>query len=46
MLFRFDAVPRWRGLKHFSEVMKISFTDGGKYEDISKVNPSFLVILN
>jgi hypothetical protein len=30
-------LPRWRGLNHFSEVMKITFTDGSKHEDISKV---------
>ncbi|KAI8993803.1 hypothetical protein BD414DRAFT_456923 [Trametes punicea] len=34
---QFDAVPRWRNLNHFSEVSEISFTDGRKYEDISKV---------
>lgn len=34
---RFDAVPRWSGLIHFQEVMNVSFTDGTKYEDISKV---------
>jgi hypothetical protein len=31
------AFPRWRGLNHFNQVMEISFTDGSKYEDISKV---------
>jgi hypothetical protein len=38
------VVPRWRGLKHFSAVMKIFFTDGGKFEDISKVDPSLPLI--
>ncbi|KAH9953929.1 hypothetical protein BC827DRAFT_1280060 [Russula dissimulans] len=33
----FSAVPRWSGLIHFQEVMKIKFTDGTKFEDISKV---------
>ncbi|KAI9432013.1 hypothetical protein H4582DRAFT_2194400 [Lactarius indigo] len=33
---QFGLVPRWRGLHHFSEVMNTSFTDGSKYEDISK----------
>ncbi|KAI9445866.1 hypothetical protein H4582DRAFT_2069128 [Lactarius indigo] len=34
---QFDLVPRWRGLHHFPAVMKVSFTDGTKFEDISKV---------
>ncbi|KAF8268768.1 hypothetical protein EI94DRAFT_1576741, partial [Lactarius quietus] len=34
---QFDAVPRWSGLIHFGEVMTVSFTDGTKFEDISKV---------
>ncbi|OSC97911.1 hypothetical protein PYCCODRAFT_1418559 [Trametes coccinea BRFM310] len=34
---QFDAVPRWRNLNHFSEVTEVKFTDGSKYEDISKV---------
>ncbi|KAH9024194.1 hypothetical protein EDB85DRAFT_2075196 [Lactarius pseudohatsudake] len=34
---QFDLAPRWRGLHHFSDVMNTSFTDGSKYEDISKV---------
>ncbi|KAI9435631.1 hypothetical protein BJY52DRAFT_1197489 [Lactarius psammicola] len=34
---QFGRVPRWRGLNHFPEVMKVSFTDGAKFEDISKV---------
>ncbi|KAF8273398.1 hypothetical protein EI94DRAFT_1696683 [Lactarius quietus] len=33
---QFHAVPRWSGLTHFREVMNVSFTDGSKYEDISK----------
>ncbi|OSD02004.1 hypothetical protein PYCCODRAFT_1368332, partial [Trametes coccinea BRFM310] len=32
----FNAFPRWSGLTHFVEVMGLSFTDGGKYEHISK----------
>jgi len=31
-------MPRWRGLNHFKEVTKISFTDGSKFEDLAKVN--------
>ncbi|KAI9431873.1 hypothetical protein H4582DRAFT_2113324 [Lactarius indigo] len=34
---QFNLAPRWRGLNHFSEVMRVDFTDGGKNEDISKV---------
>ncbi|KAI9430290.1 hypothetical protein H4582DRAFT_1824479 [Lactarius indigo] len=34
---QFNLAPRWRGLNHFSEVMHVDFTDGGKNEDISKV---------
>ncbi|KAJ3019129.1 hypothetical protein NUW54_g162 [Trametes sanguinea] len=33
---QFNAIPPWPGLKHFTEVMGLSFTDGGKYEHISK----------
>jgi hypothetical protein len=35
-----DSTPRWRGLNHFSAIMKVDFTDGRKYEDISKVSYS------
>lgn len=34
---RFKAVPRWSGLIHFQDVMNLNFTDGTRYEDISKV---------
>jgi len=34
---RFDAIPRWSGLNHFSQIDGMSFTDGSKYEDILKV---------
>ncbi|KAF8263942.1 hypothetical protein EI94DRAFT_1703632 [Lactarius quietus] len=34
---QFHAVPRWSGLTHFQEVMNVSFTNGLKYEDISKI---------
>jgi hypothetical protein len=33
-----DVLPRWRGLNHFKAVMHMSFTDGSKNEDISKVD--------
>ncbi|KAI0658337.1 hypothetical protein C8Q70DRAFT_917521 [Cubamyces menziesii] len=36
---QFNAMPRWSGLIHFNEVMGTSFTDGSKYEDISKNLP-------
>ena len=29
--------PRWRGLTAFGNVMSITFSDGSKYEDLSKV---------
>ncbi|PPQ71542.1 hypothetical protein CVT26_010402 [Gymnopilus dilepis] len=32
-----DRTPRWRGLNHFSAIMKVEFTDGGKYGDIAKL---------
>lgn len=37
---RFDQIPRWSGLNHFINVLKAAgeFTDGTKYEDISKVS--------
>ncbi|KAG1847898.1 hypothetical protein F4604DRAFT_1883959 [Suillus subluteus] len=28
--------PRWRNLNHFKSVINISFTDGNKYQDLSK----------
>ncbi|KAG2046461.1 hypothetical protein BDR06DRAFT_992159 [Suillus hirtellus] len=33
----FAAVPRWRNLNHFKEVMGVSFADGTKHEDILKL---------
>lgn len=38
MEYRFDKIPRWRGLEHFSNVMMESFNDGSKHEAISKVS--------
>ncbi|KAF8899527.1 hypothetical protein CPB84DRAFT_1815674 [Gymnopilus junonius] len=32
-----DKTPRWSGLNHFREVMKMDFTDGGKFSDIAKL---------
>ncbi|KAH9983647.1 hypothetical protein BJV74DRAFT_797311 [Russula compacta] len=34
---QFNDVPCWSGLNHFWGVMKVSFTDSSKYEDISKL---------
>ncbi|KAG1881469.1 hypothetical protein C8R48DRAFT_744221 [Suillus tomentosus] len=33
----YEVFPRWRNLKHVSQVMSISFTDSSVYEDISKM---------
>jgi len=35
--YRTDMIPCWRNLNHFSSITTTSFTDGSKYEDISKV---------
>src|ERR1700748_213554 len=32
-----DSVPRWRGLNPFTAYLAVEFTDGSKWEDISKV---------
>ncbi|KAI6027992.1 hypothetical protein BKA83DRAFT_4462562 [Pisolithus microcarpus] len=34
---RFSAMPRWHGLNHFDEALSVSYTDGQKFEDLSKV---------
>ncbi|KAI9432908.1 hypothetical protein H4582DRAFT_1820331 [Lactarius indigo] len=41
---QFNLTPCWRGLNHFSEVMRMDFTDGGKNEDISKVCQLYVVV--
>ncbi|KAF8833931.1 hypothetical protein BDN67DRAFT_992758 [Paxillus ammoniavirescens] len=33
----FTAMPRWHNLNHFNQVVDISFNDGSKHEDISKL---------
>ncbi|KAG2134977.1 hypothetical protein BD769DRAFT_1664923 [Suillus cothurnatus] len=33
----FDSMPHWCNINHFNHVMDISFSDGSKYEDISKL---------
>ncbi|KAG2355123.1 hypothetical protein BDR07DRAFT_1453876 [Suillus spraguei] len=40
----FDSMPRWRNINHFNHVMDISFSDGSKYEDISKVRLPYLLL--
>lgn len=39
--FRMAALPRWRNLNHFDQIMSVHFSDANKYEDILKV-PIFL----
>lgn len=34
---RADSMPRWRGLAHFEKYITVDFTDGSKWEDMSKV---------
>lgn len=36
--FSFSLVPRWSNLNHFESVMNITFNDGSKNRDISKVH--------
>lgn len=36
-LDRMAAVPPWRGLNHFPQILSVSFNDGRKFEDMSKV---------
>ncbi|KAH9888565.1 hypothetical protein C8Q73DRAFT_776637 [Cubamyces lactineus] len=33
---QFDDIPSWPNLNHFDAVVSVNFTDGQKYEDISK----------
>jgi len=35
---RADSVPCWRGLNHFRTYLAVNFTDGSKWEDMSKVH--------
>ena len=35
-----DSVPRWRNLNHFKTYLTVEFTDGTKWEDMSKVRYS------
>ena len=36
-IYKYDMIPQWRGLTHFENVIKVSFTDGKKFEHIFKV---------
>ncbi|KZP33133.1 hypothetical protein FIBSPDRAFT_721651, partial [Athelia psychrophila] len=38
------SLPRWSGLNHFNGVTHMLFSDGSKYEDISKVNFTPVII--
>lgn len=40
-----NSIPRWHGLNHFNHIVSISFSDGTKYEDISKVSIISLYLL-
>lgn len=39
-------MPSWSDFNHFTRVTSINFTDGTKYEDISKVRPIYLILGN
>ncbi|KIN98821.1 hypothetical protein M404DRAFT_966485 [Pisolithus tinctorius Marx 270] len=32
-----NVMPRWRSLNHFEEALSVSYTDGQKFEDLSKI---------
>ena len=34
---RANLMPRWRDFNHFSTYLSVDFTDGSKWEDMSKV---------
>ncbi|KAK7436908.1 hypothetical protein VKT23_017983 [Stygiomarasmius scandens] len=34
---KFDGMPGWRGLNHFKSITTVSFNDGSKHRDISKI---------
>lgn len=34
---RVASFPRWRNLNHFSTIIHITFSDGNKMQDLSKV---------
>ncbi|KAK7692929.1 hypothetical protein QCA50_004569 [Cerrena zonata] len=40
-----SQIPPWRNLNHFKAIMDIHFSDGSKYEDISKQNKSAYLLL-
>jgi hypothetical protein len=38
-----EALPRWRNLNHFDHIMSVHFSDANKYEDILKVDITFIM---
>lgn len=43
---RHDAFPHWCNFNHFSTVSNITFSDGNKFLDISKVSSIWITIVN
>ena len=41
---RAESVPRWSGLDHFSNYISENFTDGSKWENMSKVRYTNTII--
>ena len=37
-LYRIKVFPTWRDMYHFDSVMNVTFNDGKKHEDLSKVH--------
>ena len=44
LIYRMNLIPSWKDLNHFSSVMDVAFTDGSKYEHISKVILIFISV--
>ena len=43
---RFELFPSWRDLYHFHGALNITFNDGKKHEDLSKVQVCALFIVD
>ena len=41
---RAESIPRWSGLDHFSNYISENFTDGSKWENVSKVRYTNMII--
>lgn len=41
---RTAKMPRWPGLKHFTKVFAVEFTDARKFEDLIKVYLKFYLL--